>query len=30
MAEVMDYVLAYRTPTGVCRGLSFAYWNGSK
>jgi hypothetical protein len=28
--EVVDYVPAYRTPTGVGCGMGFAYWNGSK
>jgi hypothetical protein len=30
MAEVMDYILAYRTPAGGGCGMGFAYWNGSK
>jgi hypothetical protein len=28
--QVVDYVPAYRTPTGVGCGKGFAYWNGSK
>jgi 3-O-methylgallate 3,4-dioxygenase len=28
--EIVDYVPAYRTPTGVGCGMGFAYWNGSK
>jgi 3-O-methylgallate 3,4-dioxygenase len=28
--NVVDYVPAYRTPTGVGCGMGFAYWNGSK
>jgi Catalytic LigB subunit of aromatic ring-opening dioxygenase len=27
--NVVDYVPAYRTPTGVGCGMGFAYWNGS-
>ena len=30
MIGVVDYVPAYRTPTGVGCGMGFAYWNGSK
>jgi hypothetical protein len=28
--EVVDYVPAYRKPTGLGCGMGFAYWNGSK